>query len=274
MKRQAPLYGSSAKNPNRPPVRIEDHWLMAGIGRKSSGGPGQTRPQRAASMGTHSVMEEREISRPAISVPMMISHTDAPMASPRRVGKSNEPAAPSTTFQGKPTLKTGLAGSKIDTTASVLSPAMANARPTVDPSSDATANVPNGSRLSKTLNNLGASAFGVGTGTARRRASGPLSDEKLNSPDTPTGPGKGAGAGAGTGTAEEVSSPATTTRKPEVAIPSYPMPSHTSEARHVSGSGGEAEQVPPPAAAAAAGVHKHRWGDGLKSAMRLGKSRT
>ncbi|KAJ9114626.1 hypothetical protein QFC22_005499 [Naganishia vaughanmartiniae] len=267
LKRQAPLYGSSAKNPNRPPVRIEDHWLMAGIERNNYGVSGHARPHRAASMGTYPVLEEREINRPAISVPMMISHTDAPMTTPRKLGRSNETAAPSTSFHGKPTLKSGAAASKVETTTSVLSPAMVNARPSIDPAFDAAATPSNGSRLGKTLTSFGASAFGVGTGAARRRASGPLLfDEKTNSsPDAPTLLGKG--------TVEEPPSLGTTTKKAEVTIANHFVPSGTSDAKHTSGGGsggGEAEQTTP----AAAGVVKHRWGDGLKSAMRLGKSRS
>ncbi|KAJ9104440.1 hypothetical protein QFC21_001935 [Naganishia friedmannii] len=263
LKRQAPLYGSSAKNPNRPPVRIEDHWLMAGIGRKNSDVPGQTRPQRAVSLSTHPVMEEREINRPAISAPMMISHTDAPTISPRKLGRSTDGPAPATSFQGKPMLKTATTASKIDTTASVVSPAMVNARPVIDPTSEGAAVLSNGSRLGKTLTNFGASAFGVGTGTARRRASGPLFDEKTNSPDDHSPLGKG--------TVDEPWFSGATTRKTDVAVPNPSVPTTTSEARQTSGGGGgEVEQVPP----AVAGLHKHRWGDGLKSAMRLGKSRS
>ncbi|KAJ9103348.1 hypothetical protein QFC19_004446 [Naganishia cerealis] len=243
LKRQAPLYGSSSTNPNRPPVKIEDHWLIAGIGQKKAGEVhgGQARQRRAASMGTHHpAMEERENVGPlVISVPMMISHTDAPLAPSRKSGRGAD----------RPTA--GVSSNKVNSSTSVQSPAKV---PVSVPSSPDTT-----SRLGKTLTHVGA---GI---AARRHASGPSPDvvQSLDAP--PKSVTKGGGA--------EESPPTALSAAGGTSFKS----GHTStvEARfgiaaNTSGSG-EVEQIP---AAVATHKHHHRWGDGFKSAMRLGKSRS
>jgi hypothetical protein len=214
--KQAPLYGSSAKNPTRPPVKIEDHWLMAGLKQNENS---QGRQQRSVSLGASALTEQTSRSIPTVAA--------EPITPLRKYSRGNEVRSQAPGNQlAKPS------GSKVDSSA--ILPSNGHA---LDPSK--TMLIENG----------------------RRRASASYGNESGTSTDTSPGTAKGQekqpkkpeqGGRFGFSGSNDM-------RKSSVDLDQTPTPP----------SGGPGSPATPLATG-----HKHRWGDGIKTAMRLGKSKT
>lgn len=217
--KETPLYGSSAKNPTRPPVKIEDHWLMAGPKQNEQS---QGRQQRSVSLGTATLVEET--NRP---MPPNPAEAATPFRKPSRGFESRIP----------PPIKhlTRPPGPKMDSI-----PARPSTGRGMDPSKMLVIENP------------------------RRRASASFGNESGASTDTSPGTVK----------VQEKS-----LKKPEQGGSSRFGVGGTSDVRKMSA---DMEQTSTPTSAGSAspvtplatGHKPHRWGDGLKSAMRLGKSKS
>lgn len=256
--KQAPLYGSSAKNPSRPPVSIEDHWLMAGLKQNAAT---QSRQQRAVSASNAPVPVHRELSRPADSVPMPVSHSDATNMPFRRSSRTLETrdAAVST----KSIVQSAHARQLVNNPDASPAPNTVRSAETAP----LRAAAPNGTANLKTFGSLGTSVF---ASNSRRRANAPLDNATASGSEnngvglTPK-PSWDSGVGKGSKKSEHVAPgryplDSLDTRKMSIDADQTPTPSST-------GSGSAPTSL-------ATVHHKSRWGDGLKSAMRLGKSKT
>lgn len=260
--KQAPLYGSSPKNPTRPPVKIEDHWLMAGLKQKDA----QSEQQRAASFGAVSAPAHKELGRAAAPASVAVSHSETPAMPSRKSSRSSE-VRNNPVAHNKPGPKP-TAAAKADLTTSAISPALGSIRPAE--TAPLRAGQTNGTASAKKMTDSGASAL---NSNARRRASAPIGSElsslessavvstSKRGPEVPTAAGRAAKKLEQPASSRLGLGPSIDTRNLSGEADQMTMQTPTS--------GGSGSMVTPLAAG-----HKHRWGDGFKSAMRLGKSKT
>lgn len=216
--KQAPLYGSSAKNPTRPPVKIEDHWLLAGL---KQNGDSQGRQQRSVSLGAAAPAEETSRSFPT-------------------------PSAESTTQFRKPSRSTEVR---------IQAPSKHLVRATPPKFDSASVVPPNGRPMDPSKMLI--------IENPPRRASASYGNDSGTSTDT--SPGTHKGQEKPTRNPEQGGSSrfgfgGTSIRKSSIDVDQTPTPS----------SGGSGTPLTP----LATGHKHHRWGEGIKSAMRLGKSKT
>jgi hypothetical protein len=237
--KEAPLYGSSAKNPTRPPVSIDDHWLMAGL--KQTANP-QPRQHRAVSTGSASLPAQRQNIR--------FNDSSAPTMDVRDAAVPSKAVAQSGT------------SAKMDATPRAPIPAPSTLR--VGSAAPVRGGQSNGGVNMKPYGDIGATAF---TNNSRRRATAPVDNiSPLDSGGSGGGmtsqPSWDSGIGKGSKKSEQVIS----NRYPLDALDTRRL----SDADQTPTPTSTASSVPTPLAAG----HKSRWGDGLKAAMRLGKSKT
>jgi hypothetical protein len=257
--KQAPLYGSSAENPSRPPVSIEDHWSMAGLKQNAAT---QSRQQRAVSASNAPVPVYRELSRPADSIPMPVSHSDEanmPFGKSSRTLETRDSAVSSKSIL-QPAPARQLDPSNPDAFSALNTVRIAETAPLRAAASNGTANL-------KTFGSLGTSVF---ASNSRRRASAPIDNatafgSENNGLGLTPKPSWDSGVGKGS-------------KKSENAAPGrYPLDGLDIRKMSI-----DADQTPTPSSTGSGSAptslatvhHKSRWGDGLKSAMRLGKSKT
>ena len=217
--KEAPLYGSSAKNPTRPPVKIEDHWLMAGLKQNEQS---QGRQQRSVSLGTATLTEETNRRMVPNS-----AEAATPFRKPSRGTDSRIP----------PPVKqlTRPSGPKMDNVPARPPPGRG-----MDPSKMLVIENPR-RRASASFGNESGASTDTSPGTVKGQ------EKSLKKPE------QGGSSRSGLGGASDV-------RKMSADMDQTPTPS----------SAGSGSPVTP----LATGHKPHRWGDGLKSAMRLGKSKS
>ena len=217
--KEAPLYGSSAKNPTRPPVRIEDHWLMTGLKQNDHS---QGRQQRSVSLGATTMIQGPERYSPINS-----AESATAFRKPSRGTESRIPPP-----------------SKLLARSSGLKMDAVPARPSTNRQMD-----PSKMLVIENPPRRGSASYGNDSGASTDTSPGLVKgQDKQSKKSEPGGSTRFGHAGP------------SDMRKASVDAEQTPTPS----------SAGSGSPVTP----LATGHKPHRWGDGLKTAMRLGKSKS